>query len=499
MQGADLCLLSSDFVRFLVYTNILFLISPVFADMVTLGKPIHSHPLEDENAAPVVSVSEDSKTLDAFLRLIYPVESPAFTTLGEVQDVLEATLKYQGNSVIMKPVTDALHSFLPTHALSIFAIACRFDLESEARIAAIAAGLDPRRPTTNFGYVAEMDHISAGAYFRLRWYFWRGPTHDADRRDVYWRRFSFINRNPADCVLPRKLETYNTTKTANADAATTVDVLTTWLGFGLFKRRPADLILRSSDGVAFSAHGFSLSISSPVLARQIEELSASLTESLPVVDVPEPSPLLYLLLCSCYGIPLQLVKGGNGQAVSLSQLSKLVHVARKYGMTRTVDQARMLFRCSLKDEPLRAYFIAVSLGWHSEAQTAARLAVTESSISYVYTPSMEDVSAKAYYNLLQYDVDVQCAADAVVQRYSAKRTLNSGWYPQDSGRTLPELRTFIVHRSTDKLFHTIAQREFGYMKDGKGGDVYMPNLLAESRNMEVELQAAINQVELAFN
>ncbi|THH29683.1 hypothetical protein EUX98_g4494 [Antrodiella citrinella] len=483
---ADIILMSSDSTLFLVHTLILSLASPVFADMLTLGQRARSSNSEGsvEEVPPLVAVSEGSKPLDAFLRLIYPVDRPTLSELRDVADVLEVSQKYQVSTAITRYAIDVMHRFIPSHPLSVFAVSCRFDLESDARAAACVASSNAMS-RANFSYVAEMDHISAGAFFRLRLHLGRGasPLPNED-----WNTFSFIHRNPADRLMPLNDNGLDTA----TKSSTAADPLVGWLNFGLFKREPANVTLRTSDAVHFPSHRFPLSLSSPILAHQISQAAnATSMDSEVVVDVPESSQLLHLLLCSCYGVPLQLASTDRGL---LSQLVGLVHAARKYEMLRTVDQARIFLQGALKDEPLRAYFIAVSLGWHVEAQAAARLAVTDCNtpdIGKVYVSEMEDVGAKAYYNLLAYDVAVQSSIGDVIRHYS-RRTMKPSCYPD--GRPQTAERTTTAYRNTDKILHPIVRREFTHAQLCNYSDaVCMPNLVEESRNMDEALQAAIAQ------
>lgn len=67
---ADVILRSSGpkVVEFRVHKAILSIASPVFEDMFSLPQPV------TEKALPVCDVSEDAITVEALLRLVYPVE-----------------------------------------------------------------------------------------------------------------------------------------------------------------------------------------------------------------------------------------------------------------------------------------------------------------------------------------------------------------------------------------------------------------------------------------
>ncbi|KAI0089217.1 hypothetical protein BDY19DRAFT_985173 [Irpex rosettiformis] len=131
---ADLVLRSGTLpaTDFRVHRCILSTSSPFFEDMFSLPQPHAS----DDSGPPVVEVSESADILEKLLRFIYPRSNPILNTIEDVVAVLEAASKYD----VMVAI-DALRSMLISPAfvkqdpLRIYAIACRFDLEEEAKIA----------------------------------------------------------------------------------------------------------------------------------------------------------------------------------------------------------------------------------------------------------------------------------------------------------------------------------------------------------------------------
>lgn len=119
-------------IDFRVHMCILTAASPFFQTMSTL--PQSSSP--SEGYPPTVEVAEDAQVLDHLLRFVYPFPDPAVVCLDELVAILEAASKYE-----MAAVTDRLRhllvapSFLATSSVRVFAIASRFDLEEEAKIA----------------------------------------------------------------------------------------------------------------------------------------------------------------------------------------------------------------------------------------------------------------------------------------------------------------------------------------------------------------------------
>jgi hypothetical protein len=129
----DVILLSNDAkpTEFRVHRCILAAASPFYRDMFTLPQT----PLPDKQL-PVIPVSESTPTLDALLRFVYPVRDPHVGSLDELVPILGAAVKYDFASVI-HTLRQLLLSprFLQTAPTRVFAVACRFDLDDEARIA----------------------------------------------------------------------------------------------------------------------------------------------------------------------------------------------------------------------------------------------------------------------------------------------------------------------------------------------------------------------------
>ncbi|KAI0692559.1 hypothetical protein BC835DRAFT_1277544 [Cytidiella melzeri] len=117
---------------FRVHRCILAASSPFFQDMFSLPQPEHG----DDSSVPVVDVSESADILDKLLRFIYPLSNPVLSTLDAVTDVLEAATKYDV-TVAVDALRDLLLSpaFVEKEPLRVYAIACRFDLEQEAKVA----------------------------------------------------------------------------------------------------------------------------------------------------------------------------------------------------------------------------------------------------------------------------------------------------------------------------------------------------------------------------
>ena len=134
--NADIILQSSDGVLFHNFKWILAEASPVFRDM--LGPPATtpiSTPLNFPEPLERIVLSEPASTLDPLLRLMYPVApQPEFTCLSTLKVVLAAALRYEV-ALASNALRQALVSpnFLENETLRVYAIACQFGLDDEAK------------------------------------------------------------------------------------------------------------------------------------------------------------------------------------------------------------------------------------------------------------------------------------------------------------------------------------------------------------------------------
>jgi hypothetical protein len=160
--SADLVLRSAspNAVDFRVHQCILAVSSPFFEHMFTLPQPQASEPI-----VPIVEVSESAEVLEKLLRFIYPLPNPVLSTLKDITEVLEAACKYDVTVAI-----DAVRVMLlaPTlvkkEPLRVYAIACRFDLDQEARSASTyTLGVS----ILDSPLSEELKHISAFQYHQL--------------------------------------------------------------------------------------------------------------------------------------------------------------------------------------------------------------------------------------------------------------------------------------------------------------------------------------------
>jgi len=149
-----------DTIEFRVHRCILSAASPFFGQMFTLPQDPST-----STQIPIVDVSESESALELLLRFVYPIPDPPIETLDELTLVLTAATKYD-----MTPAIAALRkllvqpAFVEAHPTRVYAIATRFELEDEARL---ASRHTLRMNVLDCPLHDDLRHISAYAYHRL--------------------------------------------------------------------------------------------------------------------------------------------------------------------------------------------------------------------------------------------------------------------------------------------------------------------------------------------
>lgn len=163
-RDADIILRSNDGVEFRVYRCVLAAASPFFRVMFTLPQPERDMS-SDSSSIPIIPVSELHPTLDSLLRFIYPIPDPPMSSLDDINPVLAAAYKYDFPSVIstLRKLLVTPH-FLESSPTRVFAIASRYDLEPEARLASkYTLGVN----ILDCPLSDDLKHITAHSYHRL--------------------------------------------------------------------------------------------------------------------------------------------------------------------------------------------------------------------------------------------------------------------------------------------------------------------------------------------
>ncbi|KAF7795260.1 hypothetical protein EIP86_006412 [Pleurotus ostreatoroseus] len=184
---ADLVLCSSspDRIQFHVHKCVLAASSTFFDDMFSLPQG----PTECASP-PVVDVAESTHTLENLLRLIYPVPRPKLDSLDELVAMLEVATKYEVASAIehlrrllVQP------EFLSSNPLRVYAIACRFELEEESKIASQHTLCIK---VTECPLSEDLKYISAYQYHRLL---------DLQRRRAKMAQDLIVYRDEVKCMM----------------------------------------------------------------------------------------------------------------------------------------------------------------------------------------------------------------------------------------------------------------------------------------------------------
>ncbi|KDQ50974.1 hypothetical protein JAAARDRAFT_199521 [Jaapia argillacea MUCL 33604] len=162
---ADIILRSSDGVDFRMFKLLLSLSSPFFDSMFELPQPC-------EDVLPLLDVTEPSTTLRPLLSLCFPLAANitpiTFKTLEELQPVLEASVKYDMSAITTHLLTHLISpTFLQTQPLAVYAIACRYKLTPQARLAAKATLRQPPPGSPLCPFTNHLDNIPATSLFRL--------------------------------------------------------------------------------------------------------------------------------------------------------------------------------------------------------------------------------------------------------------------------------------------------------------------------------------------
>jgi hypothetical protein len=127
-NGGDVVLRSSDAVHFRTHKLTLSNASPVFRDMFTIPGP----PDRTSDSDPI-PFSENSTVVDALLRLISAMVVPEFPDFGAAAETLRAADKYlmRGAVSILRLLICSSQSGY--HSLQIYAIACKYARNKEAK------------------------------------------------------------------------------------------------------------------------------------------------------------------------------------------------------------------------------------------------------------------------------------------------------------------------------------------------------------------------------
>ncbi|KAI0642186.1 hypothetical protein C8Q79DRAFT_238296 [Trametes meyenii] len=415
-DDADLIIRASDGVDFHVHRLILSLASPVFAGMLTFPQPPGTDP-----DRPVVDVLEDSETLNVFLRVLYPMPDPDIQSLPLIRKVLAAAVKYDAAAA----VASAKKALILPHVvkkdpLGVFAVACLFEAETEAKVAAEEAVMSGRASELARGNSAVLDEISAGAYHRLL-------ELDRSRKDSSTSPAEASSRSDLQLDFAGVLS-FCEGRRGRPSTRQPIPSVTE-----PFNAPNADLILRSSDSVDFRVSRVIISYASSTFLQQLRPFelaeesvptdgprSSTGERSLPVYSMTEDSIVVDTLLRMLYPVAHDLARLSD-PALFLDVLE----AAHKYALEKA--EKLMWESCTalkfMALYPLQLYFIAIKCGAQEEARASAAALIKHSAISAIrqrYVPEMETTPAGPYRRLLLYADECSAAASNTPHTLSPK-------------------------------------------------------------------------------
>ncbi|TCD62585.1 hypothetical protein EIP91_006659 [Steccherinum ochraceum] len=460
----DVVLLSADHVKFACHKATLSIASPLFADMFSLpqapqaaGQRSSDGSLEADGT-PIVPVSESSKVLETFLRLIYPVDTPALDDPEHNVEVLCASRKYQISEA--RPglvlLIQAIHAYTLSHPLQAFALSCLYLMEDEALLAAknilnhpglkkdvLNASALSNSPAEPDPYLARfLDEGLAGQFVRLRKYLkkdgqvnepygfvlttdyqTRGPTelvnglshehwHSYYHKDLgrdlddsifnLLQQFPNVDKESARAVKPKKPQ-----KGLNKTSY-------------LFEHVPPDIHIRSSAYTSSDhlVHKLILLVSSPILGELANESTEIHEDGLPVLWVPENEEVLRHLLHYSYGFTNSIVDPTSRMIDTLLFLD-VAQAAKKYSMTDLIRNLKVILGTYAISDSIQAYYVAAACGWKMLTTSAARnslaLQAYNEAVYEEYVPILEHIPVRAYVAFMRYHITCSAAQRRAVK------------------------------------------------------------------------------------
>ena len=369
--SADVILRSSDRVNFRLFKPILWYASGFFRDLFALGHvPSNDGDQTSLQPIPIIDVAENSDTLTRVLLWCYPVPHIEPQDFPTVKNILEAAIKYDMTGVISH-----MHRPLRDHRMmypgKVFAISCIHYLSDIASDAAVIlkcqfenlSGAQDKEWSTTIAhalYIQDFDYIRAASFLRLLRYV-RGGT----KPDDFCR--------PVETRASISLRVYYAIDIDHPDG---------------------DLIVRSQldPSSEFRVHSQIIAISSSVLKNIIQSKhdstsATSDTPNLTVVELPEGSTILGLLLTSCYP-PDEF----NMASFDPADIPLLAEASKKYGVKRATRLCQQRLAELISTDPFRAYYLAIKCDWKVEARDVA-VHLAQRCAEEEYHPCMENMDA----------------------------------------------------------------------------------------------------------
>ncbi|KAI9063999.1 hypothetical protein FKP32DRAFT_1570311, partial [Trametes sanguinea] len=436
---ADLVLRSSDNVECRVRSHILIEASPVFESMLASSQCAAE--ADAVNTCRTIDLAEDSATIEALLRLCYPVVNDAvfWSKMGvkEAELVLRAAFQYK-MKLPARLTMEHIHSMDYDRPLAVWAIGCRLRLEKTAARAAqcslwrseFLSSINPE----------DLEGVSAGQYFRLRTYQKRGEPlqNDGLLDPTPMQRLP----PPPPCGQPQ---------------------------YPPIHIPSPDLICLACDGTESRVRKEPLCAVSPVIRTLVMTAERLLTRA------PTPSPSLsssdseddpgpsdgvserlpsvqfeYSAAALCTLLRFYNLGTLESFPSDPRAIADVLAATHEYQLQGLHEIARHRWDSAAAQVPLRAYFAAISRGLDDCARTAARLALHLDLKSH-YVNDLEDAPAQAYHRLIRYHetcIGIVTAvltghSDAYGESFSA--VTESATSPVSSSQYWPKLHTESIH------------------------------------------------------
>ena len=431
---ADAILRSSDSVDFFIIKLLLCLVSPIFSDIFL------SNHTEDEtrNGLPIVSVTEDSRTLRRVLLFIYPSCVTGCEPALDIDDlcpVAKAIRKYSMDCIEGRIKEMVVASqLLQKNAFRVYALAVHL---AWTDIAAMAALNTLETPLSDLPFVDELHMMSGADFYQYLSYRFGCEEYGGEGEKpqlVFVSQGSVANKS------------HSATAVADVPAA-----------FG--PNAKVDAILRSSDGIDFHVKRSFLSHLSPVFEELFansdsavlntqrsnslvcteeadgsaalnnqrsnstvfteeadsaatlinqrsdppvftvkEDNDASQRDDPPVFTVEEDSITLSGLLCLLHPY------AGEPCISDLELYPKIWAAAQRYQVTfifQRLEQSFLEFP-SISKKPLRSFAISVSLGWTKAINACAMETLIEPLSEMEYADEVRIITGADLYRLLEY-------------------------------------------------------------------------------------------------